>query len=60
MEVSAIHGGLECALMHEKRPDMDMVSIGPNLYDVHSPEEKAEIASLIRMWNYVIRLLDNW
>jgi len=60
MEVSAIHGGLECALMHEKRPDMDMVSIGPNLYDVHSPEEKAEIASLIRMWNYVIKLLDNW
>lgn len=57
MAVSVIHGGLECALMHAKRPEMDMVSIGPNIYNVHSPEEKAEIASLIRLWNYLFKLL---
>lgn len=59
MEVASVHGGLECALMAGKRPDMDMVSIGPNLEDVHTPQERAEIASLIRVWEYTVRLLDN-
>lgn len=57
MEVASIHGGLECALMAGKRPDMDMVSIGPNLDDVHTPQERAEIASLIRVWEYLVALL---
>lgn len=58
-ELASIHGGLECALMFEKKTDMDMISMGPNLYDVHTINEKADIASIIRVWNYLVKLLED-
>lgn len=58
IETQSIHGGLECALMFEKKEDMDMISLGPDLYDVHTVNERADIASIIRVWEYLIKLLE--
>lgn len=55
--VSAVHAGLECGLFLGKRPDLDCVSFGPNLIDIHSFNEKIDIASTERMWNYLKAVL---
>ena len=46
----AIHAGLECGLLTEKYPDLDIVSFGPNIQGAHSPDEKVEIASVQKIW----------
>lgn len=51
--VSAIHAGLECGLFLGKRPDLDCVSFGPDMMDIHSFNERIDIASTERMWNYL-------
>lgn len=56
-EVVAIHAGLECGLLGEKLPGLDAVSIGPQMYDIHTSRERLEIASVERMWNYILELL---
>lgn len=48
--VSAIHAGLECGIIGEKFPGMDMISFGPNLQNPHSPAERVEIASVGNFW----------
>lgn len=50
-EVLAIHAGLECGLFSEKYPGLDMVSIGPTLRGVHSPDEKLEIKTVQMCWD---------
>lgn len=57
MHVDAIHAGLECGLLTEKVGQIDMVSIGPNLYDVHTPEEKLSISSTERVYNFLVEVL---
>ncbi len=52
--VRAIHAGLECGLISEKYPELDMVSFGPTLRGVHSPDEKLEIASVQKIWDLII------
>lgn len=56
-EVKALHAGLECGLFKQKYPDMDMLSMGPNIYDVHSPAEKVEIDSVASFWKFLSALL---
>lgn len=56
-EIFSVHCGLECGLFLGKKPDLDCVSIGPNLLDVHSFNEKVDIASVERTWNYVKAVL---
>ncbi|MBR5529315.1 MAG: aminoacyl-histidine dipeptidase [Oscillospiraceae bacterium] len=56
-EVVAIHAGLECGLLGEKLPGLDAVSIGPQMFDIHTSRERLEIASVERMWNYILELL---
>ena len=53
-QVLAIHAGLECGLFSEKYPDMDMVSFGPTLRGVHSPDEKLEIATVQMCWDLIV------
>ncbi len=53
-QVLAIHAGIECGLFSEKYPDMDMVSIGPTLRGVHSPDEKLEIATVQMCWDLMV------
>ena len=49
-KVKAIHAGLECGLFLEKYPDLDMVSFGPTLRGVHSPDERIEISTVTKFW----------
>jgi dipeptidase D len=58
-EVKAIHAGLECGIIGEKYPGMDMVSFGPTLEGVHSPDEKVHIDTVERFWNYLLEILKN-
>jgi aminoacyl-histidine dipeptidase len=55
--VRAIHAGLECGLFLEKYPHLDMISIGPQMYDVHSPEERLSISSTQRCFEWLKRIL---
>lgn len=50
-KVRAIHAGLECGLFLEKYPELDMVSFGPTLRGVHSPDERLEIATVQKFWD---------
>lgn len=59
MEVTVVHAGLECGAISQHYPDLDMISIGPNIYDVHTPKEKMEIKSVEKYYNYLIELLKN-
>jgi len=58
-EVKAVHAGLECGIIGEKYPGMDMVSFGPTLEGVHSPDEKIHIDSVEKFWNYLLAILKN-
>jgi dipeptidase D len=58
-EVKAVHAGLECGIIGEKFPGMDMVSFGPTLEGVHSPDEKIYIDSVEKFWNYLLAILKN-
>lgn len=51
--VEALHAGLECGLFLEKMPDLDMISFGPTLKDIHSPGEKANIPSVQKFWKFL-------
>lgn len=56
-KVKAVHAGLECGLFLEKYPDLEMVSFGPTLRGVHSPEERLEIATVDKFWILLKELL---
>ncbi|HTR81040.1 MAG TPA: aminoacyl-histidine dipeptidase [Bacteroidota bacterium] len=58
-EVKAIHAGLECGIIGEKFPGMDMVSFGPTLEGVHSPDEKIYIDTVEKFWNFLLGILKN-
>lgn len=55
--VVAIHAGLECGILSEKIPDMDAVSMGPNMHDIHTTEERLEIDSVRRTWELLLEIL---
>ncbi len=57
--VEVIHAGLECGIIGDKYHGMDMISFGPNLRDVHSPDEKVEISSTARCFDFLVELLKN-
>jgi len=57
--ITAIHAGLECGLFSEKFGQMDAISFGPNLYDVHTTNEHMSISSIQRMWEYLLEVLKN-
>lgn len=56
-KVEALHAGLECGLFLEKMPDLDMVSFGPTLKDIHSPGEKANIKSVQEFYELLTEML---
>jgi len=57
--VRSIHAGLECGLFLEKYPNMDMVSFGPTLRDVHSPDERINIETVEKFWNHLVDVIQN-
>ena len=56
-QIQAIHAGLECGLLKEKLPQTDMISFGPNLYSVHTPEEHLSISSVATTWAFLTSVL---
>lgn len=58
VNVRAIHAGLECGLFLEKYPGLDMVSIGPTLRGVHSPDERMEIPTVEKFWKHLVEILE--
>lgn len=56
-KVEAIHAGLECGLFSEKIKNLDCISFGPQLYDVHTSREKLDIASTERTWELLLEVL---
>ncbi|MCD7806427.1 MAG: aminoacyl-histidine dipeptidase [Lachnospiraceae bacterium] len=56
-QVTAIHAGLECGLFLGKCPDLDCVSMGPDMLDIHSVNEKLSISSTKRVWEFLLELL---
>ena len=57
--ITATHGGLECGLFMEKRPDFDCVSLGPELHEVHSVRERLSISSTGRLYNIMRIFVEN-
>ena len=58
-EIRAIHAGLECGLFSLKYPHVDMVSFGPTLRGVHSPEERLLIPTVQKVWEHLLETLKN-
>lgn len=57
-KVEAIHAGLECGILGSKISDLDCVSIGPRMHDIHTTEETLSISSTARVWEYLVKLLE--
>ena len=57
--VKAIHAGLECGIIGEKYPGMDMISFGPTLEGVHSPAERIHLDTVPRFWSFLLGILKN-
>jgi dipeptidase D len=57
MAIKAIHAGLECGLIGEKYPGLEMASIGPSMWDVHTPDEHVSIPSVANFWTLLTAVL---
>ncbi|HAI16557.1 MAG: cytosol nonspecific dipeptidase [Xanthomarina sp.] len=55
--VAACHAGLECGILGQNYPEMDMISFGPNIKGAHSPDERAQISSAQKYWKFVLEIL---
>lgn len=57
-KIQAIHAGLECGILASKINDIDMISIGPDILDVHTPKEIMNIESVERSWYFLLKILE--
>jgi dipeptidase D len=57
--VAACHAGLECGILGQNYPKMDMISFGPTIKGAHSPDERASISSVQKYWSFVLEILKN-
>ena len=53
----AVHAGLECGLFAEKRAGLDMIAFGPDMFDIHSPQERLSLSSFVRTWDLLLAIL---
>jgi dipeptidase D len=56
-KVAACHAGLECGILGQNYPGMDMISFGPTIKGAHSPDERASISSMQKFWKFVLEIL---
>lgn len=56
-QIQAIHAGLECGLLKQKLPETDMIAFGPNLYNVHTPDEHLSVGSVANAWAFLLSVL---
>jgi len=57
--VEACHAGLECGILKSKYPHLDVISFGPTIEGAHSPDERVNIPSVKKFWNYLLETLKN-
>ncbi|MBN2603561.1 MAG: aminoacyl-histidine dipeptidase [Candidatus Thermoplasmatota archaeon] len=58
-KIEVIHGGLECGVIWEKFPGIDMLSIGPTIKNMHSPEEQVQISTVDKLYKYLQKILES-
>ena len=56
-DVNACHAGLECGIIGKNYPDMEMISFGPNIHGAHSPDEKVQVSSVQKYWEFLLETL---
>ena len=57
IQIQAVHAGCECGEFKQYYPDLEMITIGPTIKDVHSPDEHLKIDSVNTIWNFLIEIL---
>ncbi len=57
-EIMALHAGLECGVLADKIQGFDAISMGPDIFDIHTPQEHMSISSVQRTWNYICKILE--
>ena len=57
--LAAIHAGLECGLLLENYPKLDIVSFGPNIHGAHSPDEKVQVSSVQKIWKLFTAVIED-
>ncbi|MFW5629856.1 MAG: aminoacyl-histidine dipeptidase [Acetivibrio ethanolgignens] len=60
MKIEAIHAGLECGILAEKMGDVDIISVGPNMKDIHTTEERLSISSTKRLYDLICKVLKDF
>ena len=58
MVIKALHAGLECGLFVERLPGVQMVSIGPSMWDVHTPDERVSIQPVAQFWRLLVAIVE--
>lgn len=59
LKIDVIHAGLECGYILEKKPELDVVSFGPQMYDIHTTDERVSISSVTKLYEFVKAILEN-
>ncbi len=57
-EVLSLHAGLECGILAAKKPGLDCVSFGPDIFDIHTTREKLSISSVKRVWDFLVEVIE--
>ena len=57
LKLDKVHCGLECGVITEIYPDMQIISVGPTIHHPHSPQESVEIESVRKFWNFLLSFL---
>ncbi len=57
LKIEAIHAGVECGILAGKIDHLDAISMGPNIYDIHTPQEHLSISSSKRMYDFIVRVI---
>ena len=58
LTITAIHAGVECGLFADKIDGMDAISMGPDIIDIHTPNEHMSIASVKKIWDFLVRVIE--
>ena len=56
--LEALHAGLECGILLGKKPELDIVSMGPDIFDIHTPKERMSISSVNRVYDFICMVLE--
>ena len=54
----SLHAGLECGILADKRPGLDCVSFGPDIFDIHTTRERMSISSVQRTWEFLLEVIE--